>query len=360
MYTSFYGLQARPFQLTPDYRFYFDSRSHRKAVAYLTYGLSQSEGFVVITGEVGAGKTTLIDYLLSKLPGEHFVTGKVVTTQVDADDLLRMVATAFGLSHEGSDKATLLESIQTFLVSARQGGARPLLIIDEVQNLSRRSLEELRMLSNYQFRAGPLLQIYLVGQPQFRATMASADLEQLRQRVIATCHLRPLDAEETRGYIEHRLRHAGWDQDPSIAEESFPIVYEETQGIPRKINLLCDRLLLFGYLEESHRIDGAVVKEVVADMRIESLPRSLEAGEDGGISTLAPRRDPSETFTPSASTRLLGTSQSGSTGLVAGLDRLAGRMTVLERRLAAQDAKLNALLSASHEEPSDPESDGGG
>ena len=356
MYTSFYGLRARPFQLTPDHHFYFDSRSHRKAVAYLTYGLSQCEGFVVITGDVGAGKTILVDYLLSKLPGEHFVTGKVVTTQIDADNLLRMVAAAFHLSHEGSDKATLLGKVESFLVNTRRSNARPLLIIDEVQNLSQGSLEELRMLSNYQFREQTLLQIYLVGQPQFRMTMASEKLEQLRQRVIATYHLGPLDTDETHRYIEHRLRHAGWDQDPSLAEEAFQMIHEETEGIPRRINLLCDRLLLFGYLEEKHRIDGVAVGEVIADMRNESLPRPSAATDDGHISTLDSRPDRSVGSSPPEPTTLPGLTSQGADRLVASLDKLAERLTALEQRLGAQEARLERLLSEPQGEPGQPDS----
>ena len=345
MYTSFYGLRTRPFQLTPDYHFYFDSRSHRKAVAYLTYGLSQCEGFVVITGDVGTGKTILVDYLLSKLSEEGFVTGKVVTTQLDADNLLRMVAAAFNLPHEGNDKATLIGNVESFLVSARRDDARPLLIIDEVQNLSHSSLEELRMLSNYQFREQPLLQIYLIGQPQFRMTMASQSLEQLRQRVIATYHLQPLDVDETRGYIEHRLRHAGWDDDPGFAEECFQMIYEETGGVPRKINLLCDRLLLFGYLEERHEIDSTVVSEVVAEMRNESLPGPLAACDDSDGAALASQPAYSAVSSPPEPTRFPTTSPEGSDPIAASLDKLAGRMTALEQRLAAQEAKLESLVS---------------
>ncbi len=276
MYTSFYKLRGRPFQLTPDHRFFYEGSPHRKAIAYLTYGLSQREGFVVITGEVGAGKTILVDYLFSKLHEENFITGKVVTTQLDADNLLRMVADAFGIESEITDKATVLKKLTSFLIGAHQRNTCPLLIIDEVQNLSKASLEELRMLSNYQLRELPLLQTFLVGQPQFRETMASGGLEQLGQRIIASHHLGPLDAVETRQYIEHRLGHVGWQNDPKITDAAFALVFAETGGVPRRINLLFDRLLLFGFLEEKHEIDEVVVEEVLRDMRSEGLPSVLD------------------------------------------------------------------------------------
>ena len=288
MYTSFYKLRGRPFQLTPDHRFFYEGSPHRKAIAYLTYGLSQREGFVVITGEVGAGKTILVDYLFSKLHEENFITGKVVTTQLGADNLLRMVADAFGIESESTDKATVLKRITSFLIGAHQRNTRPLLIIDEVQNLSKAALEELRMLSNYQLRELPLLQTFLVGQPQFRETMASGGLEQLGQRIIASHHLRPLDAKETRQYVEHRLGHVGWQSDPRITDEAFALVFAETGGVPRRINLLLDRLLLFGFLEERHEIDEAVVEEVLRDMRSEGLPIVLDRPQGAQIADSRP------------------------------------------------------------------------
>lgn len=328
MYTSFYKLRGRPFQLTPDYRYFFESQPHKKAMSYLTYGLGQREGFVVITGDVGTGKTILVDYLFSKLEGERFVTGKVLTTQVEADNLLRMVAGAFGIPYEGHDKATLLSNVESFLVNSHRSNIRPLLVIDEVQNLSSGSLEELRMLSNYQLRELPLLQTFLVGQTQFRRTMASQTLEQLRQRVIATYHLRPLDAEETRKYIEHRLRHVGWQDDPSLTDRAFRIIYEQTGGVPRKINLLCDRLLLFGFLEERHKIDSAVVNEVIIDMQKEGL--------HGTVASPAARKE-SATEAPSPDSAPVPASESeGRSPTAADLDKLVERIAALERRVKAE------------------------
>lgn len=269
MYTDFYRLSGFPFQLTPDFRFFFDSRPHRKAMAYLTYGLSKGEGFVVITGEVGAGKTTLIDYLLSSLQGKSIVTARIVTTQIQADDLLRLVASSFGIPSQDADKATLLRRLETFFIGNLQAGRRSFLVIDEAQSLAPSSLEELRMLSNFQVEHQPVLQMYLVGQPEFRRLLSSGTLEQLRQRVIASYHLVPLDAEETRAYILHRLQRVGWQNDPVFGEDTIAKVYEHTGGVPRKINLLCDRLLLFGYLEEKHALGVNDVADVVGDLEQE-------------------------------------------------------------------------------------------
>lgn len=269
MYTDFFDLKSRPFQLTPDYRFFFDSRQHRKAVAYLTYGLNQGEGFVVITGNIGTGKTTLIDRLLSEIEEHDIVSAKIVTSQLSDESLIRMVAMAFGLEEEGAGKATVINRIEKFLIDQNRSGRRTILFVDEVQNVPSSALEELRMLSNFQVDAQPLLQIFLVGQPEFRQTIARREFEQLRQRVIASYHLRPLDSDDTRAYIEHRLKEAGWGGDPAFDDDAFSLIFDNTGGVPRKINLLCDRSMLLCCLEGSHRITRETVGEVIRDMRVE-------------------------------------------------------------------------------------------
>ena len=272
MYTDFYGFTGFPFQLTPDHRFFFDSGPHRRALAYLNYGLSKGEGFVVITGEVGAGKTTMIDHLLFQLEGSATTTARIVTSQLEASDLLHLVADAFGVESNVAGKGALLSQIGSFLTEQHAAGRRTLLIIDEVQALTGSALEELRMLSNFGMGNRSMLQICLVGQPEFRNTLASDSLEQLRQRIIASHHLYPLDPDETRGYIEHRLARVGWQTKPHLAPDVFAKVHAETGGIPRKINVLCDRLLLFGYLEEKTALTAQDVEEVVMDMREEMIP----------------------------------------------------------------------------------------
>jgi general secretion pathway protein A len=265
MYERHFGLSAKPFQLNPDPDFFFGSRGHKRAMAYLEYGLHQGEGFIVITGEVGAGKTTLLRGLLRRIPADTIVPVQIVSTQVDSDDLLRLVATAFGLPAGGEDKATLLTRLQLHLETLHADGRRALLIVDEAQNLSPRAVEELRMLSNFQVGTRSLVQSFLVGQPEFREIMQRSEMRQLKQRVIASYHLGPLDAEETRHYIEHRLRHVGWAERPGFESDAFGAIHAATEGIPRRINTLCDRLLLAAFLGEKAKIAEADVVTVAKE-----------------------------------------------------------------------------------------------
>ncbi|MEJ7670349.1 MAG: XrtA/PEP-CTERM system-associated ATPase [Casimicrobiaceae bacterium] len=266
MYESFYGLTDKPFQLNPDPTFYFGSRQHRRAMAYLEYGLHQNEGFIVITGEVGAGKTTIVRSLLSKLDPQQMVAAQLVSTQLDADDMLRMVAAAFGLRTKDVSKSDLLLSLEAFLVAATTKGKRALLIVDEAQNLTPRAVEELRMLSNFQLETHALLQSFLVGQPEFRRTMQSPHMLQLRQRVIAACHIGPMDLAETSAYIEHRLKCVGWNGDPKFEPDAYQAIFAATGGIPRRINSVCDRVLLSGYLAQKRSFTRDDVDDVAREI----------------------------------------------------------------------------------------------
>ena len=281
MYESFYGLTKKPFQLNPDPSFFFGSRQHRRAMAYLEYGLHQNEGFIVITGEVGAGKTTLVRNIFSKLDPEQVVAANLVSTQLGADDTLRMVASAFGVPTKDSDKSNVLLSLEAFLVSVAKQGKRCLLVVDEAQNLTPRAVEELRMLSNFQLETHALLQSFLIGQPEFRHILQSPQMQQLRQRVIAACHIGPMDAEETQGYVEHRLHCVGWKDSPQFEANAFHAIFEASGGIPRRINSVCDRLLLSGFLSEKHVFTRADVEEVAGEMSTETLaPKSLKYRRD--------------------------------------------------------------------------------
>ncbi|HKX23160.1 MAG TPA: AAA family ATPase, partial [Rhizorhapis sp.] len=229
MYDQFYGLTGRPFQLTPDPHFYFESTTHRKAMSYLGYGLAQGEGFIVITGDIGAGKTTLVGHLMATIDSARLTAAKIVSTQVDGDDILRLAAQAFGVSADGADKAVLLGRIEIWLHEQARSGRRSLLIVDEAQNLPISALEELRMLSNFQLGGQALLQIFLLGQPEFRDTLRiSPALEQLRQRVIATHHLDPMMPNEVEPYILHRLSLVGWNGNPQFTADGFVEIFRAT------------------------------------------------------------------------------------------------------------------------------------
>jgi len=267
MFHDFYGLTGKPFQLTPDPAFYFRSITHRKALSYLGYGLAQGEGFIVVTGEVGAGKSTLVAHLMSTADPQRLVVGQIVTSKLDEEEIVHVVAQSFGLDVEGHDKASALGAIEGFLHDQARAGKRVLLVVDESQNLSVPALEELRMLSNFQLGNHPLLQTLLLGQPEFRVTLQSSpDLEQLRQRVIAAHHLEPMEKGEIEPYIIHRLEKVGWNGNPAFDQRVFMELYDASGGIPRRINQIANRLMLLGAVEERTRIDSAMLKAVLDEM----------------------------------------------------------------------------------------------
>jgi putative secretion ATPase (PEP-CTERM system associated) len=349
VYESFYGLTGKPFQLNPDPAFYFGSRQHRRAMAYLEYGLHQNEGFIVVTGDVGAGKTTIVRSLLDKLDPQQVVAGNLVSTQIDAEDTLRLVASSFGLRTKDVEKSDLLLALEAFLVSVSQKGKRALLVVDEAQNLTARSVEELRMLSNFQLETHALLQSFLVGQPEFRRTMQSPEMLQLRQRVIAACHIGPLDVDETRSYIEHRLKCVGWKGDPKFQPGAYEGVFKAAAGIPRRINAVCDRMLLSGYLAGQREFTREDVDMVAREMHDETIEADVEAGDQGGSGADMAKRAATR-LTPAdvarlqldvksvdAASRLLAKMQS---------DPIEERLTRLERRADVIVALLQQLIDA--------------
>jgi len=306
MYESFYGLSAKPFRLRPDPHFFFGSKGHKRAMAYLEYGLSQGEGFIVITGEVGAGKTTLVRNLFNKLSSEQIVAAHIVNTHLDSDDTLRMVVSAFGLPYENVSKADLLTRLEQFLRASDAQGRRALLVVDEAQNLKPGTVEELRMLSNFQTDDKCLLQTFLIGQPEFRATLHSPGMQQLRQRVIASYHLGPMDAEETKLYIEHRLSTVGWKGDPTFSDGAHEAIFNYTGGIPRKVNTLCDRLLLMGFLEEMHSFEESDVANVIGDIAEEfDVPLSAPQAPASHSAPAKPARDDGDDLPLSETSPLL-------------------------------------------------------
>ena len=352
MYDDHYGLTGRPFQLTPDPRFWFESATHRKAMAYLGYGLSQGEGFIVITGDVGAGKTTLVGHLMATIDREQLHAIKIVSTQIESDDLLRMVAVGLDINPDGLLKAQLLMAIERQLHAVARGGRRTLLIVDEAQALPVSSLEELRMLSNFQAGGHALLQIFLLGQPEFRERLHGSDrLEQLRQRVIAVHHLDPMGPGEIEPYMTHRLRVVGWNGRPRFTPDAYASLYRGSDGVPRRLNQLAGRVLLYGALEHLETIDGAAVEDVIADMAsdapggaaIEQTPAQADLSLDAhfpNAGTPEPEPEPELEFEPMSSPAPAPVLDDfGDAAAV------ASRIADLEQRLEQQDVALRRILT---------------
>lgn len=364
MYESFYGLTSKPFQLNPDPAFYFASKQHRRAMAYLEYGLNQNEGFIVVTGEVGAGKTTIVRGLLNDLDVEKVLAAQLVSTQLDADDILRMVAGAFGVGTRNMGKSDMLLALEAFLVDVTRQGKRCLLIVDEAQNLTPRAVEELRMLSNFQFGTQALLQSFLIGQPEFRKIMQSPQMQQLRQRVIAACHIGPMDQDETQAYIEHRLRCAGSKGLPHFDAGAFEALFEASGGVPRRINAHCDRLLLSGFLKGKSEFTRADVEEVAKEIREETQSASqspanplIEAGQaavspqptDSSIPDIDLSRLTLDASTADQAARVISDLKSGQ--VEQRLIRIERSMFRLERNNAALLSLLQQLIDAIRAKP---------
>lgn len=269
MFESHFGLDAPPFQLSPDPACWFQSRGHSQAMSYLKFGVFQREGFIVVSGEIGAGKTTLVKSLLGQLDPAQVLAAEVANTQLDSGELLRAIGQAFGVPMPDGSKARMLGTLEAFFTAVAAGGRRALLVVDEAQNLGPSEIEELRMLSNFQLGSRALLQSFLVGQPGLRDLLRRPDLEQMRQRVIAACHLAPLSAAETGAYIGFRLERAGWAGGELFDPGAVELVHARTGGVPRRINLLCSRLLLTAALEQRPRIDGQWAQPVADELQRE-------------------------------------------------------------------------------------------
>lgn len=282
MYREYYGFSDKPFQLTPDPRFFYAADCHQRAMAYLRYGLTQAEGYIVVTGPVGTGKSTLARHLLSEVGSAPVVVAQLVSTNLLPGELLLLIAREFGINVPGSDKAALLEALQTYLARLHRQGKRALLIVDEAQNLPAESIEELRMLSNFQVGNKPLLQSFLLGQEELRDIVDSPNMVQFRQRIIAQCHLEPLTAAEVKAYVEFRLTRVGWQGFPEFEPDIWAVIHKHTAGIPRRLNLFCDRLLLLGYLEEKSRL-GASSAEAVAQDIEPPAPVRRDANQAGHV-----------------------------------------------------------------------------
>ena len=277
MHLTYYKLSADPFRLSPDPQFCFPHRTYRKAMTYMRHALLRAEGFIIITGQPGMGKTTLIDDLLRSLRSGKVRVARLVSTQLLADDLLRLMAYELNLDPAGMDKATLLNRIANFLNQQHREGRRTLLVVDEAQSISGEALEELRLLTNIQADGQQLLQIFLVGQEELRDVVSDPSLVQLHQRVIAATHLDPLDVTESKEYIKHRLRRVGWEGYPLISNQAYAMIHRFSRGIPRQINQICSRLLLHGSLEQRDRLGLEDIKVIIEELHGEMLlPQGMQ------------------------------------------------------------------------------------
>jgi len=270
MFESFYGLTANPFRLSADERFRYAHKTYAKAWSYLKYALEQGEGFVLITGRPGTGKTTLIRDMLSELDSSTLLAVNLVTNQLQGEELLRMVALAFGFEAQDFNKATLLTRIGDYASELHAGGRRVIILVDEAQNLTENGLEELRLLSNLQIGNKPLFQIFLIGQEELRGLIYGRGLKIVQQRILAACRVEPMDARQVEGYIEHRLGIVGWNDDPRFEEGIFPLIQKLTRGVPREINNVMGRLLLYGALEEKHLLTVDDLRIVAQELKRES------------------------------------------------------------------------------------------
>ena len=268
MYTEFFGLSAKPFDLLPNPRFLYLSKGHRKALSYLQYGVQEHAGFTLLTGEVGSGKTTLVRDIINKISSE-MTLAMIFNTRVDGRQLIAMINEDFGLRTDGKDKVQLLTDLNDFLLEESTAQRQPIIIIDEAQNLSDEALEEIRLLSNLEADSFKLVQIILVGQPELKQIIAKPSLRQLKQRISISCHLNPLNREETEEYIFHRLETVGNRDCVNFAEGTFDRIFKFTGGVPRLINLICDFLLLSAFVEETREIDMTLVNDAVNELSFE-------------------------------------------------------------------------------------------
>jgi len=269
MYNQFYGFKESPFNLTPNSRFFFASHKHTEALDSLVYAINQRKGFVVITGEIGSGKTTVCRTLLSRLD-RHTQIALITNSHLSRKDLLLTVLEDLEIEYsDNGTKARLLSSLNTYLIDQIKQDNNVVLIIDEAQNLKPAVLEEIRMLSNLETETEKLIQIILLGQPELKQILALDSLEQLRQRIAVYFHLTPLSETETKDYVLHRLKIASGTDQQYITPEALQWVYNFSKGIPRLINQICDNAFLTGYISEIRMIDENIMKEVIGEAPLE-------------------------------------------------------------------------------------------
>ncbi|MBT8369260.1 MAG: XrtA-associated ATPase [Deltaproteobacteria bacterium] len=283
MYENFYGFKEKPFQIVPNPEYLYKSQKHQSALTYLEYGISENVGFILLTGEIGSGKTTLVQYMLNRL-GNEFEVAVIFNTNVSAYQLLGLIISEFELNQPSRDKAVALDTLNQFLIEKYAEKKQVLLIIDEAQNLSSEALEEIRMLSNLQTENQALLQIMLVGQPDLLNKLRKPNLMQLSQRIAVNFHLEGLSREEAVNYIAYRLQKAGGRPD-LFTEKAVEMIFEMSGGIPRSINLFCQAALVYGFADEAQMISKDIIDQIIED----KVGFSLEARDDDQAAIGEPR-----------------------------------------------------------------------
>jgi general secretion pathway protein A len=297
MYESFYRLKERPFTLLPDPGFLYLSGKHRMALTLLEYGLMNQAGFTVISGDIGAGKTTLIRHVLDNMDREHTV-GLITNTHESFGELLQWILLAFSLEHSGLNKVEMYQRFVDFIIDEYANNRRTVLIVDEAQNMAADTLEELRMLSNINADKDQALQVILVGQRELRETLRRPELVQFAQRIAVDYHLEPLSEAETAGYIQHRLKVAGGDPG-TFTEAACRAIHRFSGGVPRLINLLCDTAMVYGFADQRRRIDAGLVTDVAREKQqggifpvFEQAPEESPVDPEAVGSEVAPEAGP--------------------------------------------------------------------
>lgn len=276
MYHGFYGLRTSPFGVNPDPRHLLLTRAAKETLASLSYGIQNRKGFILLTGEVGTGKTTLINRFLDWAGIQRISTAFVFNPRLSVNEFLQYVMSDFGIAHDGMNKGQMLSTLNRWLLDRHRAGSTAVLVIDEAQNLTEEMLEEIRLLTNLETATEKLMQIVLSGQPELDQILAKPQLRQLRQRITLRCKTVPLTVEEVEQYITKRLQVAGTIE-PIFASECIPEIHRGSQGIPRVINLICEQALINGYVEQKNRIPVELVRVAAQEFMAPEAPRALAA-----------------------------------------------------------------------------------
>jgi general secretion pathway protein A len=283
MYKTFFGLRENPFNVNPDPRFLFRTQAIEESLAGLAYGIRARKGFILLTGEVGTGKTTLLNKLLDWLHQQQIATAFIFNTHVKVSHLFDFIIADFGIPCESREKSQMLMALSRWLLDRYRAGESAVLVIDEAQNLSQRVLEEIRLLTNLETSTEKLLQIVLSGQPELEDKLRQPQLRQLKQRITLRCKTMPLSLEETCGYVLERLRVAGANGDPIFSPEALESIHRWSRGIPRVINLICEHALINAYAESLKPVPDRLINEVVREFQLEESPGALVTTRPGEL-----------------------------------------------------------------------------